>query len=43
MYVYSFDTGVLIMALGRVPTFDGNSAVSIGTGKRSRKVMLIPT
>ena len=43
VYVYSFGTMALIMAIGRVPTFDGNSAVSIGTGERSRKVMLKPT
>ena len=40
--MYSYDTDVLLVALRRVPKRDTQSAVIIGTGEHSCKVMLKP-
>ena len=42
VHVFSWGTDVLLLALRRVPKLDKNSAVIIGTGEHSRKVMLKP-
>ena len=40
--LYSWGTDVLLLALRRVPKLDTNSAVIIGTGEHSCKMMLKP-